>query len=112
MSEGCPSQKNIVIHAYAAGKPAVTGFTKPIAAYYAKTNIRINAMAPAPAETPMAQRAAKNEAILSFNQNKATSGWRTNRPVQRYKRGWPVILCSVTQNLPPGRWYLLTDDGR
>src|SRR5215218_7162301 len=41
-----PSPKYFVTHAYAAAKSAVIGFTKSIAAYYAKDNIRINLLAP------------------------------------------------------------------
>lgn len=65
-----PSSNFFATHAYAACKSAVTGFTKSIAAYYAKNNIRVNAIAPALVETPMAQRAATNEAIMSFVKTK------------------------------------------
>ena len=43
---------------------------KPIAAYYAKDNIRVNVIAPGLVETPMAQRAANDENILSFIKTK------------------------------------------
>jgi len=65
-----PSPKHFVTHAYAASKAAIIGFTKSIAAYYAQDNIRINVIAPALVETPMAQRAAKDEIILSFVKTK------------------------------------------
>ena len=65
-----PSPKYFSTHAYAAAKSAVIGFSKSIAAYYAKDNIRVNVIAPALVETPMAQRAAKDEAILSFIKTK------------------------------------------
>jgi len=65
-----PSPKHFVTHAYAASKAAVIGFTKSTAAYYAKENIRINVLAPALVETPMAQRAANDEVILSFIKTK------------------------------------------
>ncbi|MGN6491258.1 MAG: SDR family NAD(P)-dependent oxidoreductase [Agriterribacter sp.] len=65
-----PSPAYFSTHAYAACKSAVTGFTKSIAAYYAKNNIRVNAIAPALVETPMAQRAATNEEIMSFVKTK------------------------------------------
>ena len=65
-----PSPKHFVTHAYAASKAAVIGFTKSTAAYYAKDNIRINVLAPALVETPMAQRAANDETILSFIKTK------------------------------------------
>ncbi|HMO62476.1 MAG TPA: SDR family oxidoreductase [Ferruginibacter sp.] len=65
-----PSPKYFVTHAYAAAKSAIIGFTKSIAAYYAGNDIRINVIAPALVETPMAQRAANDESILSFIKTK------------------------------------------
>lgn len=65
-----PSPQYFVTHAYAAAKSAVIGFTKSIAAYYAENNIRINLLAPALVETPMAQRAANDDKILSFIKTK------------------------------------------
>ncbi|MBX3257554.1 MAG: SDR family oxidoreductase [Chitinophagaceae bacterium] len=65
-----PSSAYFATHAYAACKAAVAGFTRSVAAYYAKNNIRVNAIAPALVETPMAQRAATNEAIMSFVKTK------------------------------------------
>lgn len=65
-----PSPKYFVTHAYAAAKSAAIGFTKSIASYYASNNIRINLLAPGLVETPMAQRAASDETILSFIKTK------------------------------------------
>jgi NAD(P)-dependent dehydrogenase (short-subunit alcohol dehydrogenase family) len=65
-----PSPKYFVTHAYAAAKSAVVGFSKSIAAYYAANNIRINVLAPALVETPMAERAANDKNILSFIKTK------------------------------------------
>ena len=65
-----PSPKHFVTHAYAATKSAVIGFTKSIASYYATNDIRVNVLAPALVETPMAQRAAKDEIILDFIKTK------------------------------------------
>jgi NAD(P)-dependent dehydrogenase (short-subunit alcohol dehydrogenase family) len=65
-----PSPKHFATHAYAAAKSAVFGFTKSIAAYYATENIRINVIAPALVETPMAQRAVNDGEILSFIKTK------------------------------------------
>jgi len=65
-----PSPLYFSTHAYAAAKSAVIGFTKAIATYYAKDNIRVNVIAPALVETPMAQRAANDENILSFIKTK------------------------------------------
>jgi NAD(P)-dependent dehydrogenase (short-subunit alcohol dehydrogenase family) len=65
-----PSPKYFSTHAYAATKSAVIGFTKSIASYYAKDNIRINVLAPGLVETPMAQRAAQDQTILNFIKTK------------------------------------------
>ena len=76
-----PSPQFFSTHAYAATKSAIIGFTKSIAAYYAKSNIRINIIAPALVETPMAQRAAKDELILSFIKTKQPlDGGRIGKP--------------------------------
>jgi NAD(P)-dependent dehydrogenase (short-subunit alcohol dehydrogenase family) len=65
-----PSSQHFATHAYAAAKSAIIGFTKSIAAYYAKNNIRVNVIAPALVETPMAKRAAEDDKILSFIRTK------------------------------------------
>ncbi len=76
-----PSPQYFSTHAYAAAKSAISGFTKSIAAYYAKNNIRINVIAPALVETPMAQRAAEDETILSFIKTKQPlDGGRIGNP--------------------------------
>ena len=76
-----PSPKYFSTHAYAAAKSAVIGFSKSIAAYYAKDNIRINVIAPALVETPMAQRASNDDAILSFIKTKQPlDGGRIGKP--------------------------------
>ncbi len=65
-----PSITHFTTHAYTAAKAAVFGFSKAIAAYYASNNIRVNVIAPALVETPTAQRAAQNEAIMAFIKTK------------------------------------------
>jgi NAD(P)-dependent dehydrogenase (short-subunit alcohol dehydrogenase family) len=79
-----PSPNYFVTHAYAAAKSAAIGFTKSIAAYYAPHNIRINLLAPALVETPMAQRAANDEKILSFI--------KTKQPLDGGRIGLPTDL--------------------
>lgn len=79
-----PSPNYFVTHAYAAAKSAAIGFTKSIAAYYARHNIRINLLAPALVETPMAQRAANDEKILSFI--------KTKQPLDGGRIGLPTDL--------------------
>lgn len=76
-----PSPKYFSTHAYAAAKAAIIGFSKSIAAYYAKNSIRINVIAPALVETPMAQRAANDEEILAFIKTKQPlDGGRIGKP--------------------------------
>ncbi len=65
-----PSPHFFSTHAYAAAKSAVIGFSKSLAAYYAKDNITINVLAPGLVETPMAQRAAQDPTIIRFIQSK------------------------------------------
>ncbi len=76
-----PSPKHFATHAYAAAKAAAIGFSKSIAAYYAPQNIRVNVLAPALVETPMAQRAAGDEAIMAFIKTKQPlDGGRIGQP--------------------------------
>ncbi len=65
-----PAPRHFATHAYATAKAAAIGFTKATAAYYASHDIRINLIAPALVETPMAQRAAGDDAIMSFIKTK------------------------------------------
>lgn len=82
-----PSPKYFSTHAYAAAKAAIIGFTKSIAAYYAANNIRFNVIAPALVETPMAQRAAKDETIQSFI--------KTKQPLDGGRIGVPEDLDGI-----------------
>jgi NAD(P)-dependent dehydrogenase (short-subunit alcohol dehydrogenase family) len=76
-----PSPQYFTTHAYAATKSAVIGFTKSIAAYYAKNNIRINVLAPALVETPMSIRASHDDVIQSFIVTKQPlDGGRNGQP--------------------------------
>jgi len=77
-----PSPQYFVTHAYASAKSAIIGFSKSIAAYYAKDDIRINVIAPALVETPMSQRATHDENILSFIKTKQPlGGGRIGQPM-------------------------------
>ena len=76
-----PSPQYFSTHAYAAAKSAIIGFCKSIAAYYAKNNIRVNVIAPGLIATPMAQRAANDDSILSFIKTKQPlDGGRIGNP--------------------------------
>jgi len=76
-----PSPRYFATHAYTAAKSAIIGFSKSLAAYYAKDNIRVNVIAPALVETPMAERAANDEKILSYLKTKQSlDGGRIGQP--------------------------------
>ena len=76
-----PSPQHFTTHAYAAAKSAVVGFTKSTAAYYAKNNIRLNVLAPALVDTPMAKRASEDDAIQDFIKTKQPlDGGRMGQP--------------------------------
>lgn len=76
-----PSPEFFATHAYAAAKAAIVGFTRSAAAYYAKDGIRLNVIAPALVETPMAQRAAADARIRQFVATKQPlDGGRIGRP--------------------------------
>jgi NAD(P)-dependent dehydrogenase (short-subunit alcohol dehydrogenase family) len=65
-----PSPGYFATHAYAAAKSAVAGLTRYAAAYYAKKNIRFNALAPGLTDTPMSARALADPKIVEFVKNK------------------------------------------
>jgi NAD(P)-dependent dehydrogenase (short-subunit alcohol dehydrogenase family) len=82
-----PSPGYFSTHAYAAAKSAIIGFSKSVAAYYARNNIRVNIIAPALVETPMAQRAATDGTILSFI--------KTKQPLDGGRIGHPADLDGI-----------------
>jgi NAD(P)-dependent dehydrogenase (short-subunit alcohol dehydrogenase family) len=92
-----PSPAHFATHAYAASKSAVIGFTKAIAAFYAPQNIRVNVLAPALVETPMAQRAAGDEEIQRFI--------KTKQPLDGGRIGQPADLDAAAV-------YFLSDAAR
>lgn len=79
-----PSPRHFATHAYAAAKAAVLGFSKSLAATYAAEDIRVNVIAPALVNTPMAQRAAESEEINRFISSK--------QPLQGGRIGLPEDL--------------------
>ena len=92
-----PSPQFFSTHAYAAAKAAIVGLTKSLAAYYAAANIRVNVIAPGLIETPMAQRAANDETILSFI--------KTKQPLDGGRIGQPADLDGLAV-------YLMSDGSR
>ena len=76
-----PSPCMFATHAYAAAKAAAIGLTRSCAAYYAREDIRFNAIAPGLVETPMAARARADEATMRYTADKQPlDGGRIGRP--------------------------------
>ena len=92
-----PSPEYFTTHAYATTKSAIIGFSKSVAATYAKENIRVNVIAPALVETPMAQRAAEDDTIMQFI--------KTKQPLDGGRIGNPRDLDGAAS-------LLLSDQGR
>jgi NAD(P)-dependent dehydrogenase (short-subunit alcohol dehydrogenase family) len=65
-----PEPKFFATHAYAASKSAIIGLTRAMAAYYAPSRIRVNAVAPGLTRTAMSQRAQRNPELLEFIKTK------------------------------------------
>jgi NAD(P)-dependent dehydrogenase (short-subunit alcohol dehydrogenase family) len=61
-----PSPALFGTHAYAASKGAIVAMTRAMAASYAPSRIRVNAIAPGLTRTPMSRRAQEDERILAF----------------------------------------------
>ncbi len=79
-----PSPGFFTTHAYAASKSAIVGFSKSIAAYYAKKNVRINVIAPGLVDSPMSARAMENDTIQQFI--------KTKQPLDGGRSGIPSDL--------------------
>ncbi|MBM3178493.1 MAG: SDR family oxidoreductase [Bacteroidetes bacterium] len=76
-----PSPEHFTTHAYAASKAAVIGFSKSLAATYAKHRIRVNVLAPGLIDTPMANRAKSDQQVMDYIAHKQPlDGGRIGRP--------------------------------
>jgi NAD(P)-dependent dehydrogenase (short-subunit alcohol dehydrogenase family) len=65
-----PEAGHFASHAYAASKGAVISMSQAMAAHYAPSKIRVNAIAPALVRTPMSARAQSDEEIVEFVRRK------------------------------------------
>jgi NAD(P)-dependent dehydrogenase (short-subunit alcohol dehydrogenase family) len=92
-----PSPRYFATHVYAAAKAGIIGLSRSAAAHYAAEGIRVNVLAPALVDTPMAQRAAGDEAIQAFI--------RTKQPLDGGRMGVPGDLDGAAV-------YLLSDAAR
>ena len=81
-----PSPRWFATHAYAAAKAAVTGLMRTTAGYYADHGIRVNALAPATVDTPMAARAARDAATVDHLKRKQPLAGGLDRSRRRCRR--------------------------
>lgn len=65
-----PEPKYFSALAYATAKGAIITMTRHIASYYAKSGIRVNAIAPGLTNTKMSKRATTDERVVSFIKTK------------------------------------------
>ena len=73
--------KYFATHGYATSKAAAIGMTTAAAAFYAAQDIRLNVLAPALVDTPLAARAAANSEIMEYIKTKQPlDGGRIGRP--------------------------------
>jgi NAD(P)-dependent dehydrogenase (short-subunit alcohol dehydrogenase family) len=65
-----PSPAHFATHGYAASKGAIEAFSISIAAYYARSGIRVNCIAPGLVATPMSARAQSDPEIMAYLEEK------------------------------------------
>lgn len=76
-----PSPRHFATHAYAAAKAAIIGLTRASAANYAPHDIRFNVIAPGLVDTPMAERAARDEQVMAdVRARQSLDGGRIGHP--------------------------------
>lgn len=92
-----PSPEHFGTSVYATAKAGIVGLTKNLAANYAASNIRVNAIAAGLIDTPMSARAQEQATIMEFVKKK--------QPLQGGGIGTPQDLDALVV-------YLLSDESR
>ncbi len=92
-----PSPRFFATHAYATSKAATIGMARAAAAHYAPQNIRVNVIAPALVDTPMARRASNDPDIRHYVASK--------QPLDGGRIGLPADVDEAVV-------YFLSDDSR
>jgi len=95
-----PSPQYFDTAAYTATKGGIVSLSRLAAARYARERIRVNVIAPALIETPMAARAAGDETIRAFLGSKQPLSGGPGAPQDC--AGAAVFLCSDAANLITG----------
>jgi NAD(P)-dependent dehydrogenase (short-subunit alcohol dehydrogenase family) len=111
-----PSPRWFATHAYAAAKAAVIGLMRTTAGYYAGLGIRVNAIAPATVDTPMAARAAGDAATVEHLRHKQPLARGLLDPADVAETA--LFLCSRESRMVTGQtidvdagWGVRGDDG-
>jgi len=102
-----PAPTLFATHAYAAAKAAEIGLVRAMAGSYAAHGIRVNALAPALVNTPMAARAAADPATVAFAHAKQSLVGGFLDPAAVTAAG--LFLCSDDSAAMTGQ--VLTVDG-
>jgi NAD(P)-dependent dehydrogenase (short-subunit alcohol dehydrogenase family) len=95
-----PSPHHFDTCAYAATKGGIIALSRLAAARYAADGVRVNVLAPGLIDTPMAQRAARDEAVRAFLRTKQPLAAGPGRPEDC--AGAAVFLCGDAARLVTG----------
>jgi NAD(P)-dependent dehydrogenase (short-subunit alcohol dehydrogenase family) len=95
-----PSPRHFDTCAYTAAKAGIIGMSRLAAARYAADGIRVNVLAPGLIDTPMAQRAARDDATRAFLRTKQPLAAGPGLPDDC--AGAAAFLCSDSARLVTG----------